>query len=251
MTNRPSATTKIGAFIYNSDGGVSGWNTDATCYRTGTSNLFSVEEVEFTDNDVVLRKAGVGSDGNGYGTVYLPFNATIPEGVKAFYGEVTVAPDGQGNELTMNQIGDETLRGGTAVVLVNEGQTEDKKTVTFVPSTKSGTEVTGNALHGTALTTEMGSDKVFVLNGADAELAFRPYSGMNLPLYRAYLLNPNDNGINVKGFALNFGGAATGIDHVTGAADETAGKVFDLSGRRVKQPAKGLYIVGGQKVLVK
>lgn len=27
--------------------------------------------------------------------------------------------------------------------------------------------------------------------------------------------------------------------------------VYDLSGRRVKQPSKGFYIIGGKKVIVK
>lgn len=42
----------------------------------------------------------------------------------------------------------------------------------------------------------------------------------------------------------------TGIDSI--AADNNAKKqVFDLAGRRVSAPAKGLYIVNGKKVLVK
>lgn len=44
----------------------------------------------------------------------------------------------------------------------------------------------------------------------------------------------------------------TGINNVTNSQRPTAnGQYFDLSGRRVAQPAKGLYIVNGQKVIIK
>ena len=45
------------------------------------------------------------------------------------------------------------------------------------------------------------------------------------------------------------GEVVTGIDALEG--EESADVVFDLQGRRVAQPAKGLYIVGGKKMMVK
>ena len=41
----------------------------------------------------------------------------------------------------------------------------------------------------------------------------------------------------------------TAVDFVT--ADKTDGAIYDLTGRRVIEPEKGVYIVGGKKVLVK
>lgn len=43
---------------------------------------------------------------------------------------------------------------------------------------------------------------------------------------------------------------ATGISNVKTAADTKDAAVYDLQGRRVKQPTKGLFIVNGKKVLV-
>ena len=46
-------------------------------------------------------------------------------------------------------------------------------------------------------------------------------------------------------------GGVTGIQNLTPALSKGEGAVFDLQGRRVAQPAKGLYIVNGKKVVLK
>ncbi len=45
--------------------------------------------------------------------------------------------------------------------------------------------------------------------------------------------------------------APTAIESVVAAAPTGDGAIYDLSGRRVQKPTKGLYIVNGQKVMVK
>ena len=44
--------------------------------------------------------------------------------------------------------------------------------------------------------------------------------------------------------------AATGIQDVYSIKAEP-GTIFDLQGRRVAKPAKGLYIINGKKIMVK
>ncbi|MBQ9187612.1 MAG: FIVAR domain-containing protein, partial [Prevotella sp.] len=46
-------------------------------------------------------------------------------------------------------------------------------------------------------------------------------------------------------------GETTGINAVSSSADKTDGEWYDLSGRRVAQPAKGIYVKNGRKVIVK
>ena len=46
-------------------------------------------------------------------------------------------------------------------------------------------------------------------------------------------------------------GETTGISNVKTAADTKDAAVYDLQGRRVMQPTKGLFIVGGKKVVIK
>lgn len=46
-------------------------------------------------------------------------------------------------------------------------------------------------------------------------------------------------------------GETTGISTVSSSADKTDGEWYDLSGRRVAKPAKGIYVKNGKKVIVK
>lgn len=47
------------------------------------------------------------------------------------------------------------------------------------------------------------------------------------------------------------GGDATGINEVRGNMDDVRDVFYDLSGRRVENPTKGVYIVNGRKVVIK
>ena len=42
-----------------------------------------------------------------------------------------------------------------------------------------------------------------------------------------------------------------GISAVEGGNEKAGSSIFDLTGRKVQRPAKGIYIIGGRKVLVK
>jgi hypothetical protein len=48
-----------------------------------------------------------------------------------------------------------------------------------------------------------------------------------------------------------FDAAITGIENVNAQDSEDDVKTFDLQGRRVATPAKGVYIVNGKKVIMK
>jgi hypothetical protein len=63
---------------------------------------------------------------------------------------------------------------------------------------------------------------------------------------KAYLEVHAANG--VKGFALSFGGEDDIEDQIVNSKLSN-GTFFDLSGRRVSTPNKGVYIVNGKKVI--
>ena len=56
---------------------------------------------------------------------------------------------------------------------------------------------------------------------------------------------------NARALSIVFDGVPTGISTVKTAADKMDGEWYDLSGRRVAQPAKGIYVKNGKKVIVK
>ena len=73
--------------------------------------------------------------------------------------------------------------------------------------------------------------------------------------FRAYFwFYPNDSDVKALTFDIDFGDdEATGIETSTEYEVQSTkeGEVYDLSGRRVSTPTKGLYIVNGKKVFVK
>ena len=72
-------------------------------------------------------------------------------------------------------------------------------------------------------------------------------SGANIKSFRAYL-----TAVAVgEAREISFEGDVTGIENLTPALSQGEGAWFDLQGRRVAQPAKGLYIVNGKKVVLK
>jgi len=69
-----------------------------------------------------------------------------------------------------------------------------------------------------------------------------------VPAGRAYLQVPAS--LARSSFSISFdGGATTVIKSVDASLQH--GQVYDLQGRRVARPAKGLYIVDGKKVMFK
>lgn len=78
--------------------------------------------------------------------------------------------------------------------------------------------------------------------GADGGQSF------DIAANKAYLAVPASVAGARNGFA--FGDDATGISNVN-VNENVNGSVFDLQGRKVNKPGKGLYIVNGKKVVIK
>lgn len=73
-------------------------------------------------------------------------------------------------------------------------------------------------------------------------------SGATVPAGKAYLVIGGGSARDFIGFGEE---EATGISLTENSELRTENAVYDLQGRRVAQPTKGLYIVNGKKVLVK
>lgn len=183
---------------------------------------------------------------NDYTTLCLPFNVKLPEGtaVKAYYASAAA-----GDVLKLTEI--------TGIIPANEGvilQNTNKSEVANINLTITTEEatLTNNKLEGvtakregyTALSNYVLADK----NGATG---FYKAKFTAIVANKAYL--PVANVQNAQGvmMAFSFGDEVTGIDNVNAAAP-AAKKYYDLQGRRVLYPAKGIFVTeDGQKVLFK
>lgn len=99
--------------------------------------------------------------------------------------------------------------------------------------------------------------RVFNINPKPAvrnPLGFYRYSGTIIKGNKAFLLvDANASGSKLDGYDMEEEGTADGIDEVTTATVETATNAvyYDLQGRRVDHPVRGIYIVNGKEVIIK
>lgn len=171
------------------------------------------------------------------GTLCLPFAATLPTGVTAY----TLAYN-SGDEATATEV-TTTIPANTPVLLNGAGA------VTFSGSgaVAANAENKSKAMTGVFAKGFVPKDS-YVLQLLDSGLGFRKVADDNsvsINPFRAYL---TAQGAGSR-LGINFGGV-TGIETVA-TAQQNGGQAYDLQGRRVAQPAKGLYIVNGKKYIVK
>lgn len=105
--------------------------------------------------------------------------------------------------------------------------------------------ISDNKLVAAVERTQVDANSAWVLNDG----AFKLYTGEYIPAGKAYL-PATDVPAAAARLQMVFDGEATGIS--TAVNDVLGdGRFFDLQGRQVAQPTKGMYIVNGKKVLVK
>ena len=85
----------------------------------------------------------------------------------------------------------------------------------------------------------------YILNKVNGVVGFYKANGQTVAKNRAYLQSTTA----AARISLNFDEETTGISEVV--KSDVNNKVFDLQGRHIAQPTKGLYIMNGCKVLVK
>ena len=186
-------------------------------------------------------------DANDYTTLCLPFNVKLPgnSAVKAYY-----ASDAAGDVLKLKEITDGIIPANEGVILQNTGDAEAAINLTI--TTDGATTLTGNKLKGVTAKRE-GYEALsnYVLADKNGITGFYKAKFTAIAANKAYLPVANVQGVQGVMMAFSFGDEVTGIDNVNAAAP-AAKKYYDLHGRRVLYPAKGIFVTeDGQKVLFK
>lgn len=186
-----------------------------------------------------------------WASLYLPFEAVIPTGAKAYYARSTTS-----SAVTLTEISTSIPANTGVVVNAEEGICNFE----FASSTPAALGHT-NLFEGVTSTTPFTDSQIYVLAGSENEKAnpvFKLYdsgnsSGVTLAAYKSYLPQANvPNAGNARSITFSFDGDnLTSIKDVKNSFEGIKGQYFDLSGRRVMNPTKGLYIVNGKKVVIK
>lgn len=205
-----------------------GWQKNADCVvkwnASAEASWWYVEAVE--DLTVALNQAG----DKYYATLNLPFGADVT-GATAY----TAAEEDGVLKLTAI----DAVPANTPVILVGDAASATISLNTEAPATENT-----NVLTGTNVAMDWVSSYL-TLGKVNEVAGFYTWEGTSLGANKAYIAKDAAS----AGLAFSFGGT-TGIESAVIATDADA-KVYDLQGRRVQKAAKGLYIIGGKKVLVK
>ena len=169
-------------------------------------------------------------------------NYQAPEGTQVFAVSLS------GTTLTMLPIADRIVKSGQGVVLKQATASSDATTTITLTKTasESATSYDGNSLGGTTdgITTT-GDNDYYVLGNSDNGVGFYKLSNSgSIGSNKAYL--------TYSASAREFFGfdETTGINATLNNKEEKINEnCYDLQGRRVAQPTKGLYIVNGKKVI--
>ena len=227
-----------------------------SCYSGAQANVYLFERDGDTgtqDFTASINAACTDGEGNYYGTYSAPFAFTVPNDVTVSeiavdnnalvlegYEAGAVIPANTGVLISSTTAGNKTFtsaKGGTSVLVSDNALRPSYWGITA----KEMGDADANCLYY-RLTMHNGTQLGFWW-GAENGAAFA------LAANKAYLAVPNGAGVRE---GLWFGDDATSIsEECRVKSDKFAPAIYDLQGRKVAQPKKGLYIVNGRKVVMK
>ena len=159
--------------------------------------------------------------------------------VKAYKAKVSE------NKVVLTRIENDIVPAGTGVILYCETADDYSIPVTTTEATVIDNELVGVTERTQVAWTTDGKYNYILQSGQ-----FNNANGGYLKANRAYLhTNYNVNAAGARALEIVFDDETTGITST--ATQPSTEQYYDLQGRLVAQPTKGLYIVNGRKVVIK
>lgn len=217
-------------------------------WTTGADNGSTFTATQVLPSSLVTYNA---FEGNGYTTLYVDYPIAVTN-AEVYTGQRNDAQ----TSVEMTLATDNIIPANTGVVLVTEGLdavSNQTYTISNEPGTVARGDISGTTTAITLTDDTRNNYRVFGLSNALPQRLgfFRPSSRVtSIPANKAFY---DLTGSGVQGFVLSFDGMETGIalDQIMQPSPEADKPAYDLSGRRVNHAAKGIYIIGGKKVIVK
>lgn len=213
---------------------VGGWAAgDATSALNNADNALKVLVPEY----FTANLAAASTEGN-YGSIYLPYNMTLPADVEAY----AAAKDGEVLKLTkVGEAGDVVPQGAYILYSVS------KTSAALALGADTAVPAEGNALTGKfEANVDLPAGINYVLNKKNDVVGFYKYSKTTYPIAKA-VFNVAEGSSNA--FTFRFEDVITAIDALHSNSSDA--EIYDLQGRRLNKAQKGMNIINGHKVLVK
>ncbi len=220
-------------YLNDVNGNLGYWQHDNAATDGGSSLTFTLESD--------IHELNVGDAG--YATLYLGFNAAIPANVEAYV--VSEINDGY---VTLEQVTGVLPAEEAVIVKAAKGN------YGFAQSSEAPAAIESNLLEGTLVDTNIYGD-AYVLGFVDGEPGLYK-AKLNQEGGTAFLNNANkaylpapEGSQEAASYSFRFPGT-TAIEEVRGS-EAGASVIYDLTGRKVDAPAKGIYVIDGKKKYVK
>ena len=178
-------------------------------------------------------------------TLVLPYEAKIPTGVKAYTLNYTAG----NSSVKATEVGTNIPKNTPVLLNAEAGTYKFTNVAKVTEATVGAGTVTSGALTGVYSETVVPSGS-YILYNKDENVGFYKVDGSTnkVAANRAYL---TADGAGVRALTIDFSGEETGVNAIGNGQLTMDNAIYDLSGRRVSRPTKGLYIMNGKKVVLK
>lgn len=219
-------------------------------YKRSLNEGYNYTAVAATDVDVVLTRS---IKAGNWSTIVLPFDIASNDITTIFGAGASVAELSSGTENTLNfstTLTNSKMKANQpyAIKVASDFSSKTINGVTIVSGTPTQSIANWNFVGTYSATTVPEGSYYFKSNklyqrGAGGTTSMKPF--------RAYLTYTGGGSSPAPTFTID--GDVTGIAHISadGQMSLEEGAFYNLSGQRVAQPTRGLYIVNGRKVVIK
>ena len=244
------------------------YTTDGSEPTTGSTLLTADGDIDITEDMTTVKVLALDADGNyseiveqsvayayyltaahQWTTYYSPKTFAVPAGLKAYtVTSVTAPADGESGTIEVTE--QTVIAKNTPMLILNEsaGTTEQYRVYTTDDQTITGT---ATEFKGVAVATQLPNDGTLRYVLVDG-VFLRAMGETLLPACRCYL-ELSAAYAAASRFTIVFDGGTSGInEELRVKSDEFAtAQWYDLQGRRVMQPQKGINIINGKKIFIK
>jgi hypothetical protein len=210
-------------------------NSLFSCYGTGDTNQDIVQIYKEVNRTITVSSAGLATF-----ACNTALDFTNVENLEAYIAKE------EAGAIKLHKVNKVPAATGVLLRAKNDATNFD------VPVATTADDVTGNLFQrgtGAAVASQDGGYYNYVLGKHNGVVGFYKAGGMTVAKDKAYIQTTISSAhifIDLEDMGV------TGVNEITNTnLTNNTNDIFDLQGRKVAQPTKGLYIVNGKKVIVK
>ncbi len=185
-------------------------------------------------------------------TIVTYKDVEIPENVKAFI-VTDVMPENTQSLAKLQYIGKKLKAGDPYLLHITSGESGDYEMTLIDEAAPDYSDDNLLQVSDRKTTGSKGTSTIYVLANKSKGVGFYRWTGDKLGAGRVYLNVTSQGGSNAHefvGFPEEDENGTTAIQDIE-STESITGPFYDLQGRRVDNPTKGIYIVNGKKIVIK